>query len=257
LSGNSILHYHRLISSILTTAVEWQIILSNPAERARAPRAEKKEAKYLDDVEARQLIKLLDIEPIQYRTMVTLLIFSGLRRGELCGIKWSDIDFASGLMHVQRAVQYLPGKGLFEVPPKRGSQRVIKLPSVALRLLLEHKNAQAAEAKACGDQWQENALVFTRWNGTYFNPDDLTQWFNAFIQRNGLKKATPHSLRHTNATLMIAAGTDLRTVSKRLGHVQTSTTSNIYAHAIRSADEAASETLENILDPVNRTIIEA
>jgi integrase len=69
-------------------------------------------------------------------------------------------------------------------------------------------------------------------------------------KRHGISKATPHSLRHTNATLLIAAGTDLRTIHKRLGHAQTSTTSNIYAHAIRSADEAATETIENILDPV-------
>lgn len=252
LSGNSILHYHRVISSILSTAVEWQIITANPAERVRAPRAEPIEAKYLDEVEAKQVIKLLDPEPIQYRTMITLLMLTGLRRGELCGLKWSDIDFEKHLLSVRRAIQYLPQKGLFETEPKRGSKRVIKLSILAVRLLLEYRNAQTSEKEACGDQWLDNDLVFTRWNGSFFNPDDLTSWFHAFIQSHNLSKATPHSLRHTNATLMIAAGTDLRTVSKRLGHAQTSTTSNIYAHAIRSADEAAAEAIEDIFEPTKQ-----
>ena len=91
--------------------------------------------------------------------------------------------------------------------------------------------------------------MFTRWNGSPFNPDDLTRWFRSFIKDNHLPDVSIHSLRHTNATLMIAGGTDIRTVSKRLGHAQTSTTTNIYAHAIKSADEAAAQTLEHLLDP--------
>lgn len=250
LSGNSILHYHRLISSILNTAVEWQVIVANPADRARSPRSERKESKYLDEVEAKRIVELLATEPIQYRTMVTLLIFTGLRRGELCGLKWSDINFENSLLHIQRALQYVPEKGLFEKPPKsEKSNRVIKLSSIAVRLLLDHLNAQNLEKISCGDQWQENDLVFPAWNGSYFHPDGLTVWFKSFIERSGLPKATPHTMRHTSATLQIASGVDVRTVSKRLGHAQTSTTTNIYAHAIRSADEAAAEVLEDIFKP--------
>lgn len=253
LSGTTALAHHRLISSILNYAVEWQVIPFNPADRVRAPRSESKEAKYLDEVQARQLIEALQNEPLQFKTMIIVLVYTGLRRGELCGLKWSDIDFAQSLLQVNRAIQYLPTRGIFEKDPKKKSKRPIKIPSLALRILLEHKNAQEKEAQDCGDAWHDMDLVFTRSDGTYYNPDDLSAAFHEFIINKavplGLPAVNAHSLRHTNATLQIAGGVDIRTVSKRLGHAQTSTTMNIYSHAIKSADEAAADALDDILNP--------
>ena len=103
-----------------------------------------------------------------------------------------------------------------------------------------------------GDQWQEHDRLFTQWNGEPIHPDTVTSWFSGFVKKNNLPPETVHSLRHTNATLLIAAGTNLRTVSARLGHSQTSTTANIYAHAIQSADAAAAETLNDILNPLRK-----
>lgn len=253
LSGSSIQHYHRQISSILSTAVEWQVIPFNPAERVRAPRVEKKEAVFLDDQQARDLVELLESEPLQFKVMVIMLIYTGLRRGEICALKWSDIDFKKSLLHVRKSAQYLPKLGVFEKSPKSGaSMRVIKLPTLAKTILLEHKNAQKVEADACGDQWHSSELILTRNNGLIMLPDEISRCFRDFIRRKGLPNIHLHSLRHTNATLMISAGTDIRTVSNRLGHAQTSTTMNIYAHAIRSADEAAAEALDNILNPIRK-----
>ncbi|MGN0452086.1 MAG: tyrosine-type recombinase/integrase, partial [Acutalibacteraceae bacterium] len=101
-----------------------------------------------------------------------------------------------------------------------------------------------------GDQWQENGKVFTQWNGKPIYPGTVSKWFSAFIKKNNLPPIHLHSLRHTNATLLIASGADLRTVSKRLGHSNMTTTSNIYTHAIKSADERAAELLGDILHPV-------
>jgi len=252
LDGVTILHHHRLITSMLNTAVEWQVIPTNPADRVKAPKAEKREARFLDEVQAREIINVLDSEPLQFRTMIIVLIYTGLRRGELCGLKWSDIDFAASMLQVNRAVQYLPKMGLFEKLPKRNSVRPIKLPPLAARILLEHKNAQAAEAEACGDAWHDMDLVFTRTDGTYYNPDDLSAAFREFILSKELPSVTAHSLRHTNATLQIAGGVDIRTVSRRLGHAQTSTTMNIYSHAIKSADESAASVLDDILNQDKR-----
>lgn len=257
LSGTSIQHYHRLISSILSTAVEWQVIPYNPAERVRAPRAEKKEATFLDDQQARKLIELLEGEPLQFKVLVIMLIYTGLRRGEICALKWSDIDFKKSLLHVRKSAQYLPKIGVFEKDPKSGAAvRVIKLPKLAKTILLEHKNAQNAEAEACGDQWHKSDLILTRSNGMIMLPDEISRSFRVFIERKKLPHVHLHSLRHTNATLMISAGTDIRTVSKRLGHAQTSTTMNIYSHAIRSADEAAAEALDDLLNPIKKAVKE-
>lgn len=262
LSSRTILHHHRVISSILETAVHWQVILSNPADRVKAPRVIRSESKCLDEIQSKKLVELLQAEPIQYRTMIILLIYTGIRRGELCGLQWSDIDFKNRVLHVQRALQYLPKQGLFVKEPKSSSsKRAIKLSVYAIQLLKEYKVWQSEERLRLGDRWQQEErekagdnwkdpeFIFTRWNGSPFNPDDLTKWFRSFNREHDLPQVNIHSLRHTNATLMIAGGTDIRTVSKRLGHAQTSTTANIYAHAIQSADEAAAETLENILDP--------
>jgi len=250
LSRRTILHYHRLISSMLTTAVEWQIIPSNPADRVRAPRVQKTDPVFMDDTQARKLVELLQTEPPEFRTMAILIIYLGFRRGELLGLKWSDIDFNKQVVQVVRAIQYIPGRGIFEKPPKsRSSVRVLKMSAAAVHLLLEHQKWQLEQRRTCEEgMWQEHDLVFCRWNGSYFNPDDLTRWFSGFLRKHGLPHGNIHGLRHTNASLMIAAGTNLTTVSKRLGHAQTSTTA-IYAHAIRSADAAAAEALGDLLAP--------
>lgn len=98
-----------------------------------------------------------------------------------------------------------------------------------------------------GDQWIENDRLFTQWNGKPIHSDTTTGWFSNFVAKNNLPKITLHSLRHTNATLMIAEGTDIWTVSNRLGHAQTSTTLNIYTHVLKSRDSIAADNLDNIL----------
>ena len=253
LSGKTLLHYHRLLSSMLETAVQWQLIPSNPCKRVKAPRAERKEARYLDEKQAAHLIALLDSEPIQYRTMILLLINTGLRRGELCALQWRDIDFANAVLQVRRNTVYLAGQGLLDDTPKTvSSQRAIKLPANCIPMLKEYRAWQSKERLKVGDQWQESDRVFTRWNGAPFRPDTLTNWFSNFVKRNDLPPVTIHSLRHTNATLLVSSGTNLRTVSARLGHSQASTTANIYAHAIQSADASAADTINDILNPIKK-----
>lgn len=253
LSGKTLLHYHRLLSSMLETAVQWQLIPSNPCKRVKAPRAERKEARYLDEKQAAHLIALLDSEPIQYRTMILLLINTGLRRGELCALQWKDIDLVNAVLQVRRNTVYLAGQGLLDDTPKTASsQRAIKLPANCIPMLKEYRAWQNKERLKAGDQWHESDRVFTRWNGTPFRPDTLTNWFSDFVKRNDLPPVTIHSLRHTNATLLISSGTNLRTVSARLGHSQASTTANIYAHAIQSADAAAADTINDILSPLKQ-----
>ena len=253
LSGKTLLHYHRLLSSMLETAVLWQMIETNPCKRVKAPRVPRTEAAYLDEKEAARMIELLDREPIQYRTMILLLINTGLRRGELCGLEWKDIDFENCVLHVQRNSLYLPERGIYEETTKTlGSQRVIKMPANCVPMLKEYRAWQGQERLKIGDQWYDYDRLFTQWNGKPFYPDTLTSWFHDFVRRSDLPHVTIHGLRHTNATLLIAAGTNLRTVSARLGHSQTSTTANIYAHAIQSADAVAAETLNDILKPIQR-----
>lgn len=253
LSSETILHHHRLLSTILSCAVEWQLIPSNPCSRVKPPKVERKEANYLDEIQSAELINCLENAPLQYKTIIMLLLYSGMRRGEVCGLEWSDIDFEHCLVSISKSNLYLPGKGIYEDTTKnKSSQRVIQIPQVMIDLLKEHRIEQNKLRLSIGDKWQGTKKIFTTTFGSPIHPDSITGWFRKFIKANNLPDIHLHSLRHTNATLLIACGTNIRTVAKRLGHATPITTGNIYAHAIKTADELASEKLADILNPTQK-----
>lgn len=248
LAPKTILDHHRVISKILSTAVKWGLLEKNVAMRADPPKVPHREISYLNENEVRQMLTLLNNEPIQYRTMITLLVYTGIRRGELCGLEWRDIDFENQVMHVSRSSQYIGNKTMITKEPKTKSGiRHFSLSLTACFLLKAYQRWQEEQKINAGDQWEESDRLFTSWNGKPIHPDTITDWFSKFIKRSGLPYVTLHSLRHTNATLMIAEGTDVCTVSRRLGHANTATTLNIYAHALKSKDKEAANTLENVL----------
>lgn len=253
LSGQTILHYHRLISVILQTAVEWQYIPTNVAERVKPPKAESNEAVYLDDNQAIRLLELLEEQPIYYRTAVTVLLFTGMRRGELMGLVWSDIDFTNNTITIQRSMQYLPEKGVFIADTKtKSSRRVIKAPTTAMHALKVYRTWQKKTFLSIGQPWEEGGQVFVTQNGTPMHPDTLTSWFGSFIKTTDLPQIHIHSLRHTNATLQIANGVAVTTVAGTLGHSTANTTTKVYAHAIQSAAAEAAEMMDNLLKPIKK-----
>lgn len=249
LAPKTIVDHHRVISKILSTAVRWGLLEKNVAERADPPKIPHREISYLNENEIVKMLSLLENEPIQYKTMISLLVYTGIRRGELCGLEWKDIDFENQIMHVSRSAQYVGNKTMITKEPKTKSGiRHFTLSTTACNLLKQYKIWQTEQRLKMGDAWQDCDRLFTSWNGTPIHPDTISSWFSKFIKRNNFNYVTLHSLRHTNATLMIAEGTDVCTVSKRLGHANTATTLNIYAHALKSKDIEAANTLENVLN---------
>lgn len=257
LSGKTVLHHHRLISSILGTAVEWGVIASNPCDRTQAPKAEKTEPRYLDEKQAAAMLALLDYEPFDFRIMIRVLLFTGLRRGELLGLEWQDIDFEKRLLNVRRSSLYLPELGVYEDETKNdSSDRLFKVSQTVIDDLKEYRVWQLEQRFKVGDRWHDTNRLFTNPEGKPLNPDTLSGWFSDFVKahRDELPYVSVHSLRHTNATLQIAAGVPITTVSMRLGHSNAATTGRIYAHAIKSADEAAAEAIDDILVPKRKNI---
>lgn len=248
-SNDTVLHYHRLLNNIMNTAVRWGVIPFNPIEkRVELPKTERKEQSYMDDKEAIAFLEFLEEEPIKYKLALNLLIYSGLRRGEIGGLKWSDIDFDGKIITVKRALKYIPGQGTIEGDTKTfKSMRSVKLPSFIFDLLKNYRGGQLEERIKVGDRWVNHDYIFTRWNGEPMNLDTIGGYLKKFTDKHKLKPVHLHSLRHTNASILIASGVDLKTVSSRLGHSNLSTTGNIYAHVINSADAKASDALENIL----------
>ncbi len=252
LKAGTIHTYHRVLSAVLFRAVKWGYIKSNPAARADLPSIANRKAAYLDEPDARRLLELLREEPIKWRAIMTFDLLSGLRRGELAGLRWQDVDFDNQTIMISQTSNYLPGKGVYVDTPKTAtSNRPLRLSRSAFLLLLEYKQWQDAQREKLGDAWEDkDSRVFTADNGAPMFPDSITQWFTKFVKRTGLPKVTVHSLRHTYASLMIADGTPLVVVSHQLGHAQTSTTANIYAHVIASAEAKAAQTFDKFNDIV-------
>lgn len=271
LAPKSILHHHRLISSILAQATRDRIVPFNVADKnyMKAPKLEHKESVFLDDEQARHVLELLENEPIKWKTVMYLLIFSGIRRGELLGLEWKDIDFDNKVIHIRRTSQYVQHMGIITKSPKNDTSfRTIKLSDMMFDQLREYRQYWRKLRKDMCDCWQNtieiilvdgrkqivmNDRLFIKDDSTPMNPDSVTDWTSKFVKRNNLPHFTPHSLRHTHATLLIAEGVSIPTVSRRLGHSSVATTSKIYVHAIQSADEIASDVIDGKLNPKKRT----
>lgn len=250
LSSRTILHHHRLISSMLTTAVQWQLITSNPAERVKAPKIDKRPVSHYDDEQTKALLNAIDTEEPKYKAMVMLDVFSGLRLGELMGLNWTDINFENNSIEITKASQYLTGKGTFEKKPKNeASVRKISIPTPVMSLLKEYRKWWLEQKIKCGDLWQNSDRLFVTWDGRPMFTYTLTNWFPEFLQRHNLPKITPHGLRHTMASLLGSQGMEVSAISKRLGHARISTTLDIYTHVFKKADTAASDLLEKTLLP--------
>jgi Site-specific recombinase XerD len=249
LSAMTIKHHHRLISAMFTSAVQWQLIVSNPAERVKPPTVKKKEAKYYDIDEVNKMLALLADEPIKYRVMVNIVIFCGLRLGELDNLEWSDIDFENGTLTVSKQLQYLPGYGIYEMKTAKteSGNRTISIPTSLTVLLQEYMTWQNAEKQKLGDKWIESKKLFTKENGEPIFPGTPSKWFDKFIKKNNLPPLTFHQLRHTNASLLISQGVDIATVSKRLGHADVSITLRTYTHALKQKDKEAVEKLQEVI----------
>lgn len=262
LNGNTVQHYHRMLSSVFTKAVQWGIVEDNPVKRAEPPKGEAVEVSYLEEADAARLLAALHDVPPQYSAMVQLGLFTGMRRGEICGLRWSDIDFNASTISVNRTVEYIPHEGLiFTAPKTKASNRTFKVGANCMDMLREYQLYQKAERLRVGSMWArtvqvengktvQNDLLFTSWDGTPFDLERLTTWFPHFLRAHDLPAVHFHSLRHTYASLMIAAHVPITTVSGRLGHAQTSTTTDIYAGFIRTADAAASDAMEIVFDNI-------
>lgn len=249
LSQKSILHYHTFISAVMERAVKWQMIPQNPCRQIDPPKPKKAMMPYLDDVQTAAFLEALDNEPIQDRVFFTLAIYTGMRRGELLGLEWSDIDFDTGVISVRRTSQYDGQLGTYTDTTKTElSRRSMKVSQGIVDMLREYRAAQAEKKLSLGDRWDSEWIkhprLFTGQDGKPMPVSVPLHRLKKILQRAGLPEVSLHSLRHTNATLLIQQGVSVRTVSARLGHSQTSTTMNIYAEQLQSADAAAAEALD-------------
>ena len=247
-SEDSVSYSFRVLSSMLQDAVQWQVIPSNPCQRVAAPKVVRKRVRIMDEESIGKMIAALAGEPMKYRTIIMLAIDSGLRLGEMMGLKWPDIDFNRSELSVTKSNQALVGKGVFTKCPKNESSvRSVALSATTMSLLEEYRREQEEIRWQLGDKWVDEGWVFTKWNGLPMYPDTPSHWFRIFLERHGLPHMRFHALRHLSATVLIAQGVPLKNVSSRLGHADIRTTANIYGEALQSVDRQAADKMDEFL----------
>jgi integrase len=191
---------------------------------------------------------------LKYQCITRLLIGTGARIGEIQALEWSDIDFSTGRVLITKTLQKIARIGTIEKSPKtENSIRSVYIGTDVLDLLKEYKEWQDEEKKKLGDLWhntielfdgkgkkfnKQNKKLFTQSDGRPINPSTYGDWLKKFIQKHNLKPYTPHSYRHTFATLSLEEGQPINAISKTLGHSNISTTTNIY---VKATDDAKKE----------------
>lgn len=247
LSDNTVLAYHRLISTILSQAEKEMLVPYNAATKATPPRADKSNPNYFQPETVSRILDALEHEPLKWQLITHLLIVTGCRRGEVMGLKWDKVDFENKRAKIDRALITAPSLGVIESTTKTNDIRYLTLPIETIELLKLHKREQLRLQLLNGDRWQNTGYVFTQDNGEHMNPDSVTSWLAEFSRRHNLPHINPHAFRHTVASVLLGNGTDIVTVSKQLGHANTSTTENFYAHIIEENKAKASECIADVL----------
>lgn len=243
---------YAIMSSVLSCAVQWKVLSSNPIYQARPEEFKRKnrtpvtktKQRTLTLEESRTLIKALEDVDLKYQLITHFALIGGLRRSEILGLKWSDINFKEMYATINQSSIYVPKKGYVVGDLKNEtSNRTLSLPRTTMLLLIELQMQSKGSDKD---------FIFVnnrgRRKGLRMNPNSVTAWFREFRKKINLPQDVPlHGLRHTNATLLITKGINVKNVSTRLGHSNTGTTLNVYAQAIAGVDKTAGETLDKIL----------
>ena len=247
LSDKTVIEHHRLISTILTQAEKEMLVPYNAAAKATPPKAAKHDPNYFQPEDIAAILKALDTEPLKWQLITHLMIVTGCRRGEIMGLQWERVDFENNRVKIDKALVSSKSKGTYLGNTKTADVRYLNLPAETMTLLRQHKREQLRLQIANGDRWQHTGFVFTTDDGSHMNPDSITGWLHDFSRRHNLPHINPHAFRHTVASVLLANGTDIVTVSKQLGHASVNTTENFYSHIIEENKAKASECIADVL----------
>ena len=233
LSAKTVRNINQVISSAMDLAVAQKIILNNPTNACELPKVEHQE---MQTIPAEQLQAFLqEAKATGVYEMYYIELATGLRRGELLGLKWSDIDWKNGIIKVRRQVARVNGE-IVEAPLKtKNSYRAVSISPQAIEVLREQK-------RKTNDQY-----VFPSPNGGPISPDSVNNMLKRVLERAGIPKVRFHDLRHTFATIALQNGVDIKTVSGMLGHFSAGFTLDTYAHVTTAAQKEAAQTMGNIL----------
>ncbi|MFE9439626.1 tyrosine-type recombinase/integrase [Streptomyces sp. NPDC006602] len=250
LSPLTVTYVHSVLKSALEHAVREDELPRNIARNVKTTAPRPRRFQPLTATEARQFLDTARSDRLH--ALYELALRTGLRKGELLGLHWEDLDLDGGIASIRRSLQRTRTGGLTHLPTKtRASERRIALPTECIHSLKEHKERQDKERETAGAAWRDSGLVFTTPAGGPFDPTNLTRRFRSVLARTGLRRIRFHDLRHSTATLLLEQGVDLIVIKELLGHAHIGVTAGVYAHVRLRLQRQAIDTLGDALGPTD------
>jgi integrase len=237
----------RMLRSACRNAFQWgidmEIVGFNPVEKAKPPKRQPKEMKYWDEEQVKRFLEVA--KDHRYYPIFYLAIFTGMRRGEILGLKWEDVDLETGRISIKRTLVNVNSKMVLQDAPKtKNARRVVDISESVVEVLKQHKKRQAEEMLMMGIR---SDMVFTSLTGQFVKPSNLAKSFQRLTVKTGNPRIRFHDLRHTHATLMLKAGVHPKVVSERLGHSSISITLDTYSHVIPSMQKDAANLMDSLI----------
>jgi integrase len=249
LSPATIRHVHAVLRGAFGQAVKWGIVSMNPAAAASPPKLRRREINPPAIIDVKRMLEVADEDDAEYGALLRVLTATGARRGEVCGLRWSDLDRSTGTLSITRSIASVAG-GTVVKDTKTHASRRIALDDATLSVLDEQRRRLEQRAAACEVELDPDGYLFTESadGADPLHPDTITGRFTRVRKRAGLDGVRLHDLRHLHATQLLAAGVPVRTVSGRLGHANAATTLNVYAHFLEASDRQAADVIGGLLD---------
>ncbi|MCY4580316.1 MAG: site-specific integrase [Chloroflexi bacterium] len=246
LSAQTIKHHHTLLHRAFEIAITWELLDRNPTQRVRTPKPKPSPARTLSTGEVRRL--LAGARQTPYHVPIHLALYAGLRRGEILGLRWQDVDMDANTLSIHQTLMHVRGQGyIWGEPKSEGSRRTIAVSPATILLLRSHRERMEAEYAARGiTAVLEQVCALP--NGRLMKPDALSRACRRIACQCDIQGMRLHDLRHTHASLLLSEGTPIHIVQARLGHQSITTTVDIYGHVPQEADIAAGAAFARVVD---------
>lgn len=247
LSANTVRIIHAILHRALAQAVKWGMLPRNPADAVEKPRPPRHEMAVLTPDQVRAFLEAAREDRLY--ALYVLAITTGMRLGELLGLRWQDIDLSGARLVVRVQLVWLGNRPMLTEPKTAKGRWPIDLPPLAVEALRQRRKQQAQERLLAGPAWRDEwGLAFTTALGTPIRPANLRRWsFKPLLARAGLPPIRFHDLRHTHASLLLAAGTHPKLVQEQLGHSTVTLTLDTYSHVLPSLRRQVAATMQQLL----------
>jgi integrase len=244
---------HVTLHCAFAQAIKEGLIGHNPLEAVERPKVETKRYDIFTEKQARAFIAAA--KGHSYEALFFLALTTGMRKGEILGLMWTDVDWEKSILRIERQLQPVSYEGGALVPTKtRSGRRHIMVGKGALALLKEHRERQEMQKAVAGNRWQEHGMIFTTSIGTYIDQTKVSRAFKRILREAGLPDIRFHDLRHTSISILLDNGTPVNTVQSRAGHSKASVTTDIYGHAMARSQEVAARMIEEIVKPLTNEL---